>query len=93
MTTLSKEVINRGYEYYDWNVSSGDAGETKTASGVYNNVVKGLRKNKANIILMHDINTYTKDALRNIIRYGKQNGYTFDRITSSTTPYHHHINN
>ena len=93
MTTLSKEVINRGYQYYDWNVSSGDAGETKTASGVYNNVVKGLSKNKANIILMHDINTYTKDALRNIIRYGKQNGYTFDRITSSTTPYHHHINN
>ena len=93
MTTLSTEVINRGYQYYDWNVSSGDAGETKVASGVYNNVVKGLSKNKANIILMHDINTYTKDALRNIIRYGKQNGYTFERITSSTTPYHHHINN
>ena len=93
MSTLSTEVVNRGYQYYDWNVSSGDAGKTTAATGVYNNVIKQLSKNKANIVLMHDINTYTRDAIRNIIRYGKQNGYSFDKITKETAPYHHHINN
>lgn len=93
MTTLTNEVQNRGYIYFDWNVSSGDAGSTTSPNGVYNNVINGLRKNRANIVLMHDIKTYTRDALRNIIRYGKQNGYSFDRITSNTTPYHQNVNN
>ena len=29
------------------------------------------------MVLMHDIKWYTRDALRRIIRYGKDNGYTF----------------
>ena len=28
MSTLTQEVLNRGYKYYDWNISSGDAGNT-----------------------------------------------------------------
>lgn len=30
MTSLSYEVLNQGYRYFDWNVSSGDAGAAKT---------------------------------------------------------------
>ena len=30
---------------------------------------------------MHDIKTHTKEALRDIIRYGKENGYTFLPLT------------
>ena len=93
MTTLSKDVVNKGYRYYDWNISSGDAGEVSTASGVYNNVIKSLSKNKTNMVLMHDIKPYTRDALKNIIEYGKQNGYTFEKITMSTPMITHHINN
>lgn len=93
MTTLTKDVVNKGYHYFDWNISSGDAGETTSPSGVYNNVIKSLSKNRANVILMHDIKTYTKDALRNIIRYGKNNGYTFDKITMSTPMVTHSVNN
>ena len=36
------------------------------------------------MVLMHDIKTYTRDALRQIIRYGKDNGYFFDKITTKT---------
>ena len=93
MSTLSKEVVNRGYTYFDWNVSSGDAGATTSPNGVYSNVVNNLSKSRANIVLMHDIKTYTRDAIRNIIRYGKQNGYSFERITQNTSPYHQKINN
>ena len=93
MTFLTKDVVNKGYRYYDWNISSGDAGETTSASGVYNNVIRSLRKNKANMILMHDIKPYTRDALRNIIKYGKNNGYTFAKITMSTPMITHHVNN
>lgn len=93
MTFLTKDVVNKGYRYYDWNISSGDAGETTSASGVYNNVIRSLSKNKANMILMHDIKPYTRDALRNIIKYGKNNGYTFAKITMSTPMINHHVNN
>lgn len=93
MTTLTKDVVNKGYRYYDWNIDSDDAGGTNTSSGVYNNVVKYLSKNRSNMILMHDIKPHTKDALRSIIRYGKNNGYTFEKITMSTPMITHHVNN
>jgi len=87
MTYLTKEVLNRGYHYFDWNVDADDAvGCVKSASPscVYKNVTKGLKKNRNNIVLMHDVKSYTADALRDIIRYGKNNGYTFKQITMST---------
>ena len=93
MTILTKDVLNKGYRYYDWNVDSDDAGGARTASKVYNNVIKGLSKNRNNVILMHDIKTQTKDALRNIIRYGKNNGYTFEKITTNTPMVAHKVNN
>ena len=93
MSKLTKEVENRGYVYFDWNISSGDAGQTTASSGVYNNVVKNLSHSRANIVLMHDIKSYTRDAVRNIIKYGKNNGFTFDRLTTDTTPYHQRVNN
>ena len=93
MSRLTQEVLNRGYRYYDWNVSSGDAGNTTEAYGVYSNVVNGLRTDRDNIVLMHDVKTYTRDALRDIIRYGKENGYYFDRITMDTDMVRQRVNN
>ena len=47
------------------------------------------------IVLMHDSNghTSTVNALRDIIRYGKNNGYTFKAITSDTPIVRHGVNN
>ena len=94
MTYLTNEVINRGYHYFDWNVSSGDAGGAKNSKQVYNNVTKGLRKNRANIVLMHDFeNNYkTLNALRDIIDYGIRNGYTFQAIDMTTPLVRHKVN-
>lgn len=94
MSTLTTEVVNRGYKYYDWNVSSGDAaGGRPTAEDIKNNVVNSLRKDRINMVLMHDIKTYTRDALRDIIIYGKENGYTFEKITMNTEMVKQRVNN
>lgn len=95
MTTLSKEVVARGYKYFDWNISSEDAGGAKDSRDVYNNVTKSLSKNKTNLVLMHDFggNTKTLNALADIIDYGLKNGYTFSNITENTPMIVHHINN
>lgn len=95
MTKLTKEVVKRGYRYYDWNVSSGDAGEAKNRDEVYQNVIKDLYRNGNNVVLMHDFsgNQKTVDALRAIIQYGKKNGYTFEAITENTPMVMHRINN
>ena len=93
MSRLTKEVVNRGFKYYDWNISSGDAGSTTQASGVYNNVVSNLRHDRVNMVLMHDIKPYTRDAIRDIIRYGKNNGYRFEKITMDTEMITQRVNN
>lgn len=95
MSRLSKSIRQKGFTYFDWNITSGDAGDTKSSTGVYNNVVKYLSHNHSNMVLMHDSGdkTYTVQALRNIIQYGKRNGFTFAPITDVTTPIMHRINN
>lgn len=95
MTKLVKEVKKRGYYYYDWNVSSGDAGDVYTKEAVYQSVINGLSHNKTNIVLMHDYekNYKTLNAVRDIIRYGKATGYTFEAITNKTPQVKHGVNN
>ena len=95
MTRLTKEVLNKGFKYFDWNISSGDAGGAKNATQVYNNVVKSLSKNRGNMVLMHDFASNQKGlkALPKIIKYAKQHGYTFSAINDDTPMYAHHVNN
>lgn len=95
MTRLTKKVVEEGFKYYDWNVSSEDAGGASTSSQVYNYVTKNLVKNRSNVVLMHDFsgNTKTLNALSDIIDYGLENGYTFKAITSDTPMVRHGVNN
>ncbi len=95
MSRLSKTVIDAGFRYYDWNVSSGDAGGAQTSAQVYNNVVNNLSKSRSNVVLMHDFggNTKTLNALADIIDYGLENGYIFKPITKDTPMVTHHISN
>ena len=93
MSTLTTEVINRGYQYYDWNLSSGDAGEYTTSEAIYQNVIHHLSKDRPNMILMHDIKPYTRDALKRIIEYAKANNYQFEAITTNTKMVRQPVNN
>lgn len=94
MTRLTREVTNRGYLYYDWSIDSEDAAGANQ-SKIYSNVTRGMGHYKTNIVLMHDSGAKfgTLNALRDIIRYGKEHGFTFDRITENTPQVKHGVNN
>lgn len=94
MTRLTKQVTNKGYLYYDWSIDSNDAAGANQ-SQIYNNVTKNMGYFKTNIVLMHDSGDKvgTLNALRDIIRYGKSKGFTFERITESTPQVKHGVNN
>ena len=91
MRELAKEVTNRGFYYFDWNVSSGDAGGTTTSDGVYNNVVSNL-KSGASVVLQHDIKKFSVEAVERIIQYGLENGYTFATLDETSPVVHHGAN-
>ena len=93
MTRLTASVLEKGYKYYDWNVSSGDAGSTTDPNQVYLNVVNNLSRDRTNMVLMHDIKPYTRDALARIIDYCKNNGYPMEKITMSTPMVTQRVNN
>lgn len=96
MSYLTSYMTSKGYKYFDWNLSSGDASNIKyNAEGIYNNVVRNLKQNQLNMVLMHDLgNKYsTLNALRNIIKYGKDHGYSFEKITYDTPQIRHSVNN
>ena len=93
MSRLTQSVQDKGYKYYDWNISSGDAGNTTDPHQIYLNVTGSLRKDRANMVLMHDIKTYTRDALRDIIHYCKDNGYQIRKISGCTQMVTQRVNN
>ena len=93
MTTLAKELTDKGYVYFDWNVSSGDAGEVKTTNEVYKNVINGIKGKKNAIVLQHDSHKFSIDAVQDIITWGKANGYTFKSLNENSPTAHHRINN
>lgn len=96
MTYLTNEVLNRGYTYFDWNIDSNDAGsDIYNSTNIYYNVINNLSHNKTNVVLMHDSGSHTATvkALRDIIKYGKEYGYTFKAITEDTPIVIHKINN
>ena len=94
MSTLTKEVLNRGYRYYDWNVDSRDAeGGKFSADEIASFVTSNLSHDRVNMVLMHDIKVTTKDAIGKIIDYGKANGYRFEAITNYTDMVTQRVNN
>ena len=95
MSRITKTAKQREYKYYDWNVDDDDAGRARTADDCYNNVVRELRPNRSNIVLMHDFGTNKKilEALPRIIEYCQKNGYTMLPIDDNTPEIHHGISN
>lgn len=95
MSYLTRDVVSNGYHYFDWNVDSGDAWNARNSYEVYNNVIYNLSMNRSNVVLMHDFsgNYKTLNALDDIIRTAKNNGYVFDKITYNTPMIVHSVNN
>ena len=93
MTQLVKTVTDLGFQYFDWNVDSNDAGGAKSAEEVYQNVTKGIGNMKTAYVLQHDTKRYSVEAVEKIIQWGLANGYTFLPLTPQSPAYHHGVNN
>lgn len=94
MTVLTKEVIQKGYQYYDWNCSAGDA--TGNNIPVETIIRYATAKNDQNLVMLaHD--TDAKDttvaALPSIIQYYQDKGYIFKAIDDKSFYAHQSINN
>lgn len=93
MSTLTREVEARGFTYFDWNVTSGDAGGTTSSDGVYYNVINRVYSDGKSVVLQHDIKSFSVAAVERIIIWGLENGFTFDKLTADSFTAHHGVNN
>lgn len=84
------EMRRRGFDYFDWNISSGDAAQkTPTpAQKCMANVVSNSNQCNSVVVLMHDTRpkTTTVEALPDIIKGLKQQGFEFDKLSHSIYP-------
>ena len=93
MTQLTQAVTDQGFKYFDWNVSSGDAGLVNTSDEVYINVITGISKHNVSVVLQHDTRSFSVDAVERIIQWGLEYCYTFLPLTSDSPGAHHGVNN
>ncbi|MFR2767046.1 MAG: hypothetical protein ACLTAI_01110 [Thomasclavelia sp.] len=93
MTKLTKEVINRGYQYYDWNEDSEDGSGELSVKQLIKNATAAKDNNI--ILLFHDANgkENSLEALGPVIEYYQDKGYVFKGIDDSSYVVHHSINN
>ena len=82
------EMTRRGFVYYDWNVSAGDATSTpRKADLIVADCLKGIGMKLA-VVLAHDsaARTTTVDALPAVIEGYQQAGYTFSALHPGVKP-------
>ena len=79
------ELLNeKGISYIDWNALTGDAEGANTKESILENLKKHT-KDKGNIVvLMHDSSSkiLTYETLKDVIKYLREQGYTFDNFYS-----------
>ncbi|MBQ4347271.1 MAG: polysaccharide deacetylase, partial [Firmicutes bacterium] len=77
------DVVDKGYVYFDWNVSAQDATGVKyNASQIASFVIRGTTGKKDAVILMHQLasKVSTYEALPEIITTLEDMGYTFMKL-------------
>ena len=93
MTQLTNDLTDAGFQYFDWNVQSGDSDGATSAAEVANNVIRGIQHYNISIVLQHDIKAFSVDAVEQIIKWGLENGYTFLPLQPDSPTVHHRLNN
>lgn len=93
MTRLTKTLNEMGFQYFDWNVNSGDAGLTKKKDRVVEYVIEGVREYLVSVVLQHDIKKYSVEAVEEIILWALENGYEFLPLEPNSPNAHHRVRN
>ena len=77
-------MAEKGYLNFDWNVDCRDT-EGLNSTQIADTTIAQIKNRKQSVVLMHDIKNSTVEAIPTIIRYAKNNGYTF-KVIDETTP-------
>ena len=93
MSRLTRAMNDMGYQYFDWNVTSGDAGGTTKTDQVIQNIKDGCRQHRISVVLQHDIKDYSVAAVESILNWGRENGYSFKALQLDSPGTHHGVNN
>lgn len=91
MSTLTEAVQDCGFQYFDWNVDSNDTADVTNSMTVSNTVIENVTKQRVSMVLQHDTNGFSVDAVEDIIVWGLENGYTFLPITQNSPNFHHEV--
>ncbi|MBR1717752.1 MAG: polysaccharide deacetylase family protein [Bacilli bacterium] len=86
---IADTMLKLGYQYFDWNLSSGDASGYATRDSVYKAVANGAGASENTVILMHDIKSSTLSALPSIIENLQSRGFTFKTLDKNSFAPHH----
>lgn len=91
MPLVIDRVNKEGYTYFDWNVDSTDASRFRqTKERIINSVINEAKYQHHAVILMHDLapKTTTVQALPEIIKILKNQGFTFDVLSKNSPTTH-----
>lgn len=92
MTRLARKLEEEGYKYFDWNIESNDT-KNLSSNKIANNIISSLGSKSTYIVLQHDTNFNSVNAVEEVIKYGLQNGYKFSRLDETSPTTHHGIAN
>ncbi|WP_163950127.1 polysaccharide deacetylase family protein [Paenibacillus sp. SYP-B3998] len=86
MSKVTKAMIEDGYQFFDWNVSSTDAAApVQNKDMIIDAVLSASRGKQSIIVLMHDntFKTTTVEALPTMIKRLQAAGFRFEKLTKS----------
>lgn len=87
--SIIAEMKARGFTYYDWNISTGDASQGYTPESIVANSLKGLKykdTGKNAILLAHDTNVTSAAQVDAIITAFENEGFSFAPLSPIVKP-------
>ena len=93
VTRMSETLTAMGFRYFDWNVDSGDASGISDGGTVLRNITEGCRGRRASLVLQHDIKSFSVGIVRDVIAWGRENGYCFLPLGPDSPAAKHRIAN
>lgn len=93
MSRLTSDLNDMGYAYFDWNVSAADTASNATRYTVIENIKEGVPQHDYSVVLQHDTNGFSVDAVEEILAWGIQNGYSFRALDLTSPAVHHSVAN
>lgn len=80
-----KNLVNSGYNLWDWNIDSTDTHKDANMSSIISNTINSLNEFNNSVVLFHDKKTTVK-ALPQILNFLKNNNYEVKVINQNQTP-------